>query len=89
MEEFGIDKEYSTRYGIHTTYFKCAISSECNFTFKTVEDPPDLRDELIEKQKKVEKGSTEAKRAPTDTARLCASLLRNKKLIKSDFIHVI
>ena len=34
MGEFRIDKEYSSRYGIHTTYFKCAISSECNCTFK-------------------------------------------------------
>ena len=28
-------------------------------------------------------------REPTDTVRLCASLLRSEKFIKSDFIHVI
>jgi len=73
LGEFRIDKEYSSRYGIHTTYFKCAISSECNCTFKIG-------------RTEVSNGTV---REPTDTVRLCASLLRSEKFIKSDFIHVI
>ena len=34
LGDFRIDKVYSARSGIHTTYFKCAFSSKCNCSFK-------------------------------------------------------